>query len=344
MEARIIGLKACGKSTLMTALAEGRADGVVATVRMGDERIRVLTEMFKPRKTIFAEFQVREAVWPEASGRKGQMERYLDQLAGAQVFLHVLRDFESALLPDPPDAARDLTTLDAEFVLADLMIVERALERARKQPLPDAGKSAFARVKESLEAELPLREVPFPEPEADFLKTYQFLTMTPQILLVNQESDGGAATGAPEGDAAAALQDVARGRQIVRFPFPEAAEVSELSPAEQLEFAEALGLPGPAAEIVTHAAFRQMGLISFFTVGEDEVRAWPIREGTRARQAAGAVHSDIERGFIRAEVVDYETFMRLGSLKACKDQGLLRVEGKEYVMVDGDIVNYRFNV
>ncbi|MHB0981003.1 MAG: DUF933 domain-containing protein [Thermoleophilia bacterium] len=344
MEARIIGLKGCGKSTLMTALAEGRADGTVATVRMGDERIRRLTDIFKPRKTIFAEFRVREAAWPEASGRKGQMEKYLDQLAGAQVFLHVLRDFDSPLLSDPPNEIRDLQALDAEFVLADLMIVERALERARKQPLPDAGKSGFARAKEALEAELPLREISFPEPESDFLKTYQFLTMTPQILVVNRESDSGTAGGTPGEEPTSTLSDAARGRQVVAFPFPEAAEVAELSPEEQLEFAEALGLPGPAAEIVTHAAFRQMGLISFFTVGEDEVRAWPIRDGSRARQAAGAVHSDIERGFIRAEVVDYETFMRVGSLKACKDQGLLRVEGKEYLMVDGDIVNYRFNV
>lgn len=344
MEARIIGLKGCGKSTLMTALAEGRADGVVATVRMGDDRIRRLSEIFNPRKTIFAEFRVREAVWPEASARKGQMERYLDQLAGAQVFLHVLRDFQSPLLPDPADAVRDLLALDGEFVLADLMIVERALERARKQPLTPPGKSAFARAKEALEAEVPLREVRFPEPEADFLKTYQFLTMTPQILVLNRASEAEADPQTARGADPASLGAAVRDRQVVAFPFPEAAEVAELSPAEQAEFAEALGLPGPAAEIVTHAAFRQMGLISFFTVGEDEVRAWPIREGTRARKAAGAVHSDIERGFIRAEVVDYATFMRLGSLKACKDQGLLRVEGKDYVMLDGDIVNYRFNV
>jgi hypothetical protein len=142
----------------------------------------------------------------------------------------------------------------------------------------------------------------------------------------------------------ATLADLAHGRQIVAFPFPEAAEVAELSPAEQLEFAEAMGLPGPAADIVSHAAFSQMGLISFFTVGDDEVRAWPVRQGTHARQAAGAVHSDIERGFIRAEVVDHETLLEAGSLKACRDTGSLRIEGKEYEVVDGDVIHYRFNV
>jgi len=339
VEARIVGLKGCGKSTLMAALAGGRSDGQVTTVRMGDARIRALSTVFSPRKITFAEFLVREAVWLEASSRKSNMERYLDQLAGSQVFLHVLRGFESPLLADDADHLRDLRSLDSEFALADLMTMERVLERGRKQPVSDAGKRAVAHAIEFLEAETPLREEVFPEPEADFLKAYQLLTLAPQILLVNLAS--GSALGE---EALAELVAAAKGRQVVAFPFPDAAEVAELSPDEQLEFAEALGLPGPAAEIVTHAAFAQMGLISFFTVGEDEVRAWPIKDGTRARQAAGAVHSDIERGFIRAEVVDYETFMRLGTLKACKDQGLLRVEGKDYPVVDGDIINYRFNV
>ncbi|HZK48338.1 MAG TPA: DUF933 domain-containing protein [Thermoleophilia bacterium] len=339
MEARIIGLKGSGKSTLMTALAEGRSEGTITTVRMGDDRIRRLSEMFKPRKTTFAEFRVREAAWPEASARKAQMERYLDQLSGGQVFLHVLRAFESPMLAEAADIRRDLQTLDSEFVFADLMIVERAMERSRKQPIPDLGKTAFGRCLEALESERPLRDVEFDQSEADFLKTYQFLTLVPQIILVNLESDAAA------GDAIhALLADIARGRQIVAFPFPEAAEVAELTPAEQLEFAEAMGLPGPAAEIVSHAAFSQMGLISFFTVGEDEVRAWPIRRGERARQAAGAVHSDIERGFIRAEVVSYDTLLEAGSIKVCRDHGSLRIEGKDYVVADGDVMNYRFNV
>jgi ribosome-binding ATPase YchF (GTP1/OBG family) len=323
----------------MAALAEGRADGTITTVRMGDDRIRRLSELFDPRKTTFAEFRVREAGWPEASARKAQMERYLDQLSGAQVFLHVLRAFENPMLTEPADVRRDLQKLDSEFVFADLMIVERALERSRKQPLPDVGKTAFARCREALEDERPLRDVEFTQPEIDFLKTYQFLTMVPQVIVVDLDSE------AVAGEAIdATLADLAAGREIVAFPFPEAAEVAELSPAEQLEFAEAMGLPGPAAEIVSHAAFSQMGLISFFTVGEDEVRAWPIRQGTHARQAAGAVHSDIERGFIRAEVVDYATLLEAGSLKACRDHGTLRIEGKDYVVADGDIIHYRFNV
>src|SRR5680860_1372512 len=229
-------MKSSGKSTLMAALAKGRTDGTVTTIRVGDERIRRLSQVFTPRKTTFAEFRVREVAWPAASARKAQMERYLDQVAGAQVFIHVLRAFENPMLAESADAQRDLQMLDSEFVFA------------------------------------------------------------------------------------------------------------ELSPAEQLDFAEAMGLPGTAADLISHAAFSQMGLISFFTVGEDEVRSWPIREGTRARQAAGAIHSDIERGFIRAEVVGYDTFMEAGSLKACRENGTLRIEGKDYQVADGNIINYRFNV
>ncbi len=341
MEARIIGLKGCGKSTLMAALAEGRAEGTVATVRMGDERVRRLSEVFHPKKTTFAEFRVREAAWTEASARKGELERYLDQLAGAQVFLHVLRAFPSPLLTESADPARDLATLDSEFLLADLMAVERAFERAKKQPLSDIGKRALGRCHEALEAELPLREAELSDDELQFARAYQLLTLIPQLLLVNTDADGGGVD--PSEDAR--LKEPAHDRQIIAFPFSDAAEVARLSPEEQLEFAEALGLPGAPAEIVTHAAFAQMGLISFLTTGEDEVRAWPIRRGETARQAAGTIHSDIERGFIRAEIVSYDAFMEHGaSMKACRDAGVLRIEGKDYVVADGDIANFRFNV
>lgn len=336
MEARIIGLKGCGKSTLMAALAEGHSEGPLATIKMGDNRIRALAEVFKPRKTTFAEFRVREVLWPEASGRKGEMERYLDALSGGQVFLHVVRAFDNPMLGEPVHPAADLQEFDHEFLLADLMKIERALERSRKAPLTDAGKSTMAKAQEHLEAETPLRDVDFDQAEHNFLTVYQFLTAVPQIVLVDT-------TSGEEFDAAP-LTEALRNRTVLGFPFTDAAEVAQLSPEEQLEFAEALGLPGPAAELVTHAAFAELGLISFLTAGEDEVRAWPIRRGETARQAAGAIHSDIERGFIRAEVVSYEAFMAHGSMKACRDTGALKIEGKEYLVADGDIVNFRFNV
>lgn len=337
MEARIIGLKGCGKTTLVAALAEGRGEGHIATVHVGDARIRALSEIFNPKKTTFAEFKVREVGWPEASARKGEMERYLDALAGGQVYLHILRAFDSPMLGEPAHPEADLEELDREFLLGDLIRVERAFERAKKAPLTDIGKKALTRCQGLLEAETPLREAEFDEGELSFIRGYQFLTLTPQLLLVNTESES-------DWDVAP-LEALARGRRIMAFPFADALEVARLSIEEQEEYASALGLPGPAADVVAQAAFAQLGLISFLTAGEDEVRAWPIRAGETAREAAGAIHSDIQRGFIRAEIVSYDDFMSHGkNMKTCREAGVLRVEGKDYIVADGDIVNFRFNV
>ena len=337
MEARIIGLKGCGKSTLVAALAEGRGEGHVATVHVGDARVRTLSEIFQPKKTTFAEFKVQEVAWPEASARKGEMERYLDALAGGQLYLHVLRAFDSPMLGEPAHLGADLEELDREFVLFDLIRIERAFERAKKAPLADAGRKALTSCQEALEAETPLREVPFDEGQLSFIRGYQFLTLTPQMLLVNGESES---SWDP-----AELDARARDRRLLAFPFPDALEVARLSPEEQEEYAAALGLPGPVADVVAQAAFAQLGLVSFLTAGSDEVRAWPIRSGETAREAAGAIHSDIQRGFIRAEIVSYDDFMSHGSnMKACRDAGVLRIEGKDYIVADGDIVNFRFNV
>jgi ribosome-binding ATPase YchF (GTP1/OBG family) len=336
LEARIIGLKGCGKTTLISALAEGRGEGHIATVHVGDARVRRLAEIFHPKKTTFAEFRVREVAWPEASARKGEMERYLDTLAGGQVYLHVLRAFENLMLGKPVHPQADLEELDREFLLFDLIRVERAFERAKKAPLPDLGKKALTRCQEVLEAETPLREVDFDEGQLTFIRGYQFLTLTPQLLLVNTASDGATDM--------RSLTVAARSRHLLAFPFSDALEVSRLSVEEQEEFAAALNLPGPAGDVVAQAAFTQLGLISFLTAGEDEVRAWPIRAGETAREAAGAIHSDIQRGFIRAEVVSYDDFMDHGNMKACRDAGVLRVEGKDYLVADGDIINFRFNV
>lgn len=342
MEARIIGLKGSGKRTLLAALSDGRVSGAtIATVKVGDPRVRRLSEIFKPKKTTFAEVKVHLVEWPAATGRRSEMERYLISLAGAQVFLHVLRAFDNPILGESPDPARDLGVLDQEFMVGDLIALERAFERAKKAKLSDVGRRALERAKEALEAETPLRLVDFPDDELAFIAPYNLLTQVPQVLLPNLQSGASAEEAA---GAAESLGAAAAGRMVLAFPFKDAAEVASLSPEEQEEFAAALGLPGPAADLVTRACFTQLGLISFLTAGEDEVRAWPIRRGLTAKKAAGAIHSDIERGFIRAEVVPYETFVEHGSLKACREAGVLRLEGKDYVVHDGDIIEFRFNV
>jgi ribosome-binding ATPase YchF (GTP1/OBG family) len=241
------------------------------------------------------------------------------------------------MLGDPAHPEADLEELDREFLLFDLIRIERAFERAKKAPMPDAGKKALVRCQENLEAETPLRDADFNETELSFIRGYQFLTLTPQLLVLNTEAGSTPDT--------SYLEAAARERRLLAFPFPDALEVSRLSLEEQAEYAAALGLPGPAAEVVAQAAFEQLGLISFLTTGSDEVRAWPVRRGETAREAAGAIHSDIQRGFIRAEVISYDDFMAHDqSMKVAREAGVLRIEGKEYVVQDGDIVNFRFNV
>jgi len=337
VEARIIGLKGCGKTTLLDALSEGRAGGSgVAAVKVVDPRVRELSAIFQPKKTTFAEFRTREAEWPRREGRKGEMAGYIDALQGAQVFLHVVRGFENPMLGEAVHAEADLATLDTEFVMADLITIERAFERARKQKLDPQVERALAACRGALESETPLRDAGLALDDLDRLRGYGFATLVPQVVLLN----------VPSGESVDPLDwsGALAGREFVAFPFPDAREVAELSPEEQMTFAEALGLPGPAAEVVTRAVFDEMGLISFFTVGPDEVRAWPIPRGWNAQRSAGTIHSDLERGFIRAETVSYEDFLAQGDLKKCRDAGTLRLEGKEYVVADGDIINVRFNV
>ncbi len=189
MEARIIGLKGCGKTTLVAALAEGRGEGHVATVHVGDPRVRALSEIFQPKKTTFAEFKVREVAWPEATGRKGEMERYLDALAGGQVYVHVLRGFDSPLLGEPAHPEADLEELDREFLLFDLIRIERAFERAKKAPLADAGQEGAGPIaRRRSKPRNPSREVDFDETELTFIRGYQFLTLIPQLLVLNTEA------------------------------------------------------------------------------------------------------------------------------------------------------------
>jgi ribosome-binding ATPase YchF (GTP1/OBG family) len=243
VEARIIGLKGCGKSTLVAALAGGRGDGHVATVHVGDPRVRALSEIFRPKKTTYAELKVQEVAWLEASARKGEMERYLDALMGGQLYLQVLRAFHSTMLGESAHPEADLEELDREFLLSDLIRAERAFERAKKAPLPDADKRALMRCQEALEAEIPLRDAELDSGQLAFARGYQFLTLTPQLLVVNTESEESASGYRWD---PSLVEKSARGRSAVAFPFPEALEVARLSVEEQAEYAAALDLPGPA--------------------------------------------------------------------------------------------------
>jgi GTP-binding protein YchF len=264
-----------------------------------------------------------------------------------------VRAFESDVVPHPDgsvDPLRDAGMLELELILADLGAVERRLERLdaniKKANRPDdvAERAVFLKMKQALEAEKPLRQLELSEDERRRLRAYAFLSEKPLLLVVNMGED-------QVKDAARLLESsglaaYARGPGlgICAVAAPIESEMAQLSPEDARAFREDLGLHEPGLDRVIRTSYALLGLISFLTAGEDECRAWTIRRGTRAQAAAGAIHSDIERGFIRAETVSFDDLVKAGSLAACRDAATLRLEGKEYVVQDGDVINFRFNV
>ena len=245
------------------------------------------------------------------------------------------------------DPARDVETMDLELILADLEVVERRIERLQRSAKGGAKPEEKKELEllsgvilPALEQEKPLRDIALAPEDEKRLRGFQMLSAKPMLIVVNV-SDSDVATTDPAG-LGIASNDAACRAVVVSAPIED--EIVQLGEEEQKEFLADLGLEEPSLDRVLRASYELLGLISFFTVGEDEVRAWTIRRGTVARDAAGVIHSDIARGFIRAEVVFWEDLVRLKTLAACRDQGILRLEGKEYVMKDGDVAHFRFNV
>ena len=340
MHTSVIGLQGSGKSTLMDALV-GQASGQSAsrgglvTVKVPDERIDRLSKIFNPKKTIHAEIRMQEIPWTVKDGgdRRGEAEKYVKTLAGAEVLIHIVRGFENPYLSDDPDPVRDLAAMDQEMIFADLLTCENYFERSKKKKPDPQQHAVLEKAHGILENEQFLYMAEFTEDERRHLAGFNFSTLIRQLVIVNVSEDGG------KGQLKSTDQ-----RPVLELPLNLAREVAELPADEQAEFLADMGVTEPLVNQVTREAYALMSFISFFTVGEDEVRAWTITAGMPAQRAAGKIHSDLERGFIRAEVVDYETFMKQGTLKACKETGTLRVEGKTYEVKDGDIINVRFNV
>jgi GTP-binding protein YchF len=251
----------------------------------------------------------------------------------------VVRAFEAADVPRHPGSAsaeEDLLRLEEELILRDLERVEKRLQRLHKEGKKSENAlecQLLEKLQRFLEAERPLREGNWSEEEATRLRGFQFLSLKPVLVVMNV--DEGALDQAP------APGEARRGRRDLTFSARIEKELAELDAHEQREFLEQLGLQRPAREVFLRSAFELLDLLSFFTVGEDEVRAWPVRRGSTAPVAAGKIHSDLQKGFIRAEVIHYDEFVRLGSLSAARSQGLLRLEGKQYEVQDGDILHVR---
>ncbi|MGH9464975.1 MAG: redox-regulated ATPase YchF [Thermoanaerobaculia bacterium] len=355
MELGILGLPKAGKTTLFNLLTASAAatdkfaqsrSAHVAVARVPDGRLAALRDLFRPRK--FTPATVRFVDIPGLERGQGSANLDLVRLREVDGLVHVVRAFDDPDLPRPAgglDPERSVAEVDLELVLADLELVERRLDRLR-QSAKRGAKPEEERERELLEAtiapalaaERPLRGIELAAEEAKRLRGFQLLSAKPLLRVWNVDEGALAAT------LASARPPPGPGERRVILSAPIEEQIARLPAGEAAEFLAAYGLSEPSLDRVIRAGYDLLGLFSFFTVGEDEVRAWTIRRGTPAREAAGAVHSDIERGFIRAEIVAWDELLRRGSLAACREAGTLRIEGKDYLVQDGEVAHFRFNV
>jgi ribosome-binding ATPase len=346
MRIGLVGFAGSGKTTVfntMTGLSAPVGYGGelrMGAVRVPDERIDTLSRIFSPKKTTYAEMSFSDIPGEHGAERKGLSTKALQQIREQDALCLVVRDFENPAVEGEADPLRDLEAFHLECVLSDLAAIERRLERAGREHAPKQEVAVFERMKDVLEEGRPLRSLSAAELDRGPLRGYGFLTDRPLLAAVNR---GEARAGEPLPDDLAGRLAALDAAGLVLSASVEA-EIAGLPAGEQAAFLEDLGLHESALARFIRAAYALLDLISFFTVGHDEVRAWPIRRGTHARQAAGRIHSDLERGFIRAEVIPYAVFMALGSEHAVKEAGRLQIEGKDYVVADGDIMHVRFNV
>jgi len=346
MRIGLVGFAGSGKTTVfntMTGLGVPLGFGGelrIGTVRVPDARIDALSKIFSPKKTTYAEITFCDVPGEHGAEKKGLSTKALQQIRDQDALCLVLRDFPNPAIEGDADPLADLEAFHLECVLADLKLVERRLDRARKEKTPANEVAAFEKMKGILEDGRPLRALSPVELDRGALRGYGFLSDKPLLVAFNR-SEARAAEPMPT-DLAARLEALGAAGLVLSASVE--AEIAGLAPDEQSAFLEDLGLRESALARFIRTAYGLLDLISFFTVGEDEVRAWPIHRGTRAREAAGRIHSDLERGFIRAEVIPYAVFVAHGSEHAVKVAGRLQIEGKDYVVSDGDIMHVRFNV
>jgi GTP-binding protein YchF len=356
MRLGIIGLPQSGKTTLFNALTRGHQPTGIATgkieihtavVDVPDPRVDVLSKMFNPKKTIYAKVTYADIAGLDGSaGKSGISGTLLNQLTQMDGFIHVVRVFEDDNVPHPQgsvDARRDLETMDAEFVLNDLIAVERKLERLAEERKKGGGRDRsaiereiglFERLHQALTQEVPLRDVDIEAEEEKLLSGFGFLSRKPVLVVLNLS----------EGQSAPEIEYPHRRSQVVALQAKLEMEIAQLPPEDAALFMAEYGISEPSLNRMIRLSYDLLGLQSFFTVGPDEVRAWTVRRGATAPEAAGEIHTDLQKGFIRAEVIHYDDLVALGGMSEARAKGKLRLEGKEYIVKDGDILNIRFNI
>jgi len=343
MKIGLVGYPGTGKSTVFGALTGldvatgyGAGKANLGAVKVPDARVDALAALYSPKKTTYAEITFSDL----GAGRAEGLDRAaLNAMRNVDALCQVLRAFPDAA-GEPGDAQGELVGLETETLLADLELVEQRVARLAKDRSNPRELALLQRVQEALESERTVRSLELSDEEAKSLSGYALLTAKPLLLVLNV-AEGDVAAPAPEALARAAAE---RGLGLVVLSAQVEMDIAQLDASEQGDFLASLGIEEPAVNRFIRAAFALIDLISMLTTGPDECRAWPVARGTLAPRAAGKIHSDIERGFIRAEVIRCEDLLKHGSEAKCKEAGALRVEGKEYVIQDGDVVNFRFNV
>ncbi len=346
MKVGIFGNAGVGKSALFRALAgagEATAKGLsagVCTIHVPDDRVDRLSGVFKPKKTTYVSL-----TFEDIDTKEGELltPESLAKVKGVEVLAVVLRGFSNDFHPAPQgglDPCREFRAVESALTLSDYLIAQKRIERMTKEARRDAEWTTLQKAVASLEREVPLRGVSFTAEEDRILAGFRFVSRIPLLIVLNVGENDLSAETYPELTALAAE----KGIPLIRLSAKVEEEIAELSPSEQVEFLKEMGISKSARDRLVRGAFDAMDYICFLTVGEDEVRAWNVQRGATALEAAGRIHSDLEKGFIRAEVIYCEDFLRCGTMAKAKSEGKLRLEGKEYVVRDGDILHVRFNV